>query len=48
MCRRKQMDAASYQAALDTLAGQGYDVSRFQRVPQREETEGTPRFSAAT
>ena len=48
MCRRKQMDAASYQGALNSLAGQGYDVSRFQRVPQREATEVTPRFRAAT
>lgn len=40
MCRSKYMDGVTYQTALDSLANQGFDVSRFQRVPQRESTSG--------
>lgn len=35
MSRSKQMDEPSYSTALRSLAAQGYDVSRFQKVPQR-------------
>ena len=34
MSRSKQMDEVSYRAALRSLTSQGYDVSRFQKVPQ--------------
>jgi apolipoprotein D and lipocalin family protein len=36
MSRSKQMDEISYRAALKSLTSQGYDVSRFQKVPQGE------------
>ena len=35
MSRAKTLDAKTYQAVLDRLAGQGYDPSRFQKVPQQ-------------
>lgn len=40
MSRGKTMDPATYQAALKNLASQGYDVSRFQMVPQQAPPPG--------
>ncbi len=34
MARQKTMPDATYQAILKRLAGQGYNISRFQKVPQ--------------
>jgi apolipoprotein D and lipocalin family protein len=34
MARRKTMPEATYQAILKRVATQGYDISRFQKVPQ--------------
>jgi len=34
MARAKTMPDPTYQAILKRLAGQGYDISRFQKVPQ--------------
>jgi hypothetical protein len=34
MARSKTLDAATYQNALDDLTKQGYDASRFVKVPQ--------------
>jgi len=36
MSRSKHMDETTYQKALKSLAGQGFDVSRFRKVPQQE------------
>jgi len=35
LARSKSMDGATYQQALASLAAQGYDISRFQKVPQQ-------------
>ena len=35
MSRSKTMDEGTYQAVLASLASQGYDVSRFKKVPQQ-------------
>ena len=35
MARAKTLDDATYQAALSSLSKQGYDVSRFKKVPQQ-------------
>jgi apolipoprotein D and lipocalin family protein len=35
MARSKTLDEPTYQAALANLRDQGYDVSRFEKVPQR-------------
>jgi apolipoprotein D and lipocalin family protein len=35
MARSKTMSDANYQAALKDLASQGYDTSRFEKVPQQ-------------
>jgi apolipoprotein D and lipocalin family protein len=35
MSRSKTMDDATYEGVLKSLAGQGYDVSRFRKVPQQ-------------
>jgi apolipoprotein D and lipocalin family protein len=36
MSRSKTMDDATYEGVLKSLAGQGYDVSRFKKVPQQQ------------
>ncbi len=36
MSRKKTLDEATYQEILSRLAGQGYDTSRFQKVPQQQ------------
>lgn len=38
MARDKSVDDAVYQKALKSLTGQGYDVSRFRKVPQSPST----------
>ena len=38
LSRQPQMDEATYQGLLARFAAQGYDIGRFQRVPQRPET----------
>jgi apolipoprotein D and lipocalin family protein len=35
MAREKTLDDATYQTLLRGLADQGYDISKFQKVPQR-------------
>jgi apolipoprotein D and lipocalin family protein len=35
LARSPQLDAATYQRTLEVLAAQGYDTSRFQKVPQQ-------------
>ena len=42
--RQKTMDDATYHALLQRMAQQGYDVSKFQRVPQLPEQIGRPDF----
>lgn len=37
LSRTPELDKATYQSLLDRLAGNGYDVSAFQRVPQTPE-----------
>jgi apolipoprotein D and lipocalin family protein len=46
MARAKTMDEATYQGALASLAGQGYDVSRFKKVPQQVSSAPQPTASA--
>jgi apolipoprotein D and lipocalin family protein len=40
MARAKTMDDSTYQGALASLASQGYDVSRFKKVPQQVTPSG--------
>jgi apolipoprotein D and lipocalin family protein len=40
MARAKTMDEATYRGALTSLASQGYDVSRFKKVPQQTTPAG--------
>jgi apolipoprotein D and lipocalin family protein len=42
MARAKSMDVGAYDEALKNLAGQGYDVSRFQKVPQQPAKQTVP------
>lgn len=42
--RTPDISDAAYAAALQTFATQGYDVSKFRRVPQRPEQIGQPGF----
>ena len=42
MARAPQIAEADYQSILQFLAGQGYDVSRIRKVPQRWDTQVTP------
>jgi hypothetical protein len=37
MARDKQMDDDDYAAVLKSLAAQGYDVTKFRKVPQSPE-----------
>jgi len=47
MSRSKTMDEATYQAVLKSLAGQGYDVSRFKKVPQQQPSSSAAAASSA-
>lgn len=42
MARAPQIADADYQSILQFLAGQGYDVSRIRKVPQRWDTQVAP------
>jgi len=41
LARTKRLDEATYQRALNSLASQGYDVTRFKKVPQFPPTSAT-------
>jgi apolipoprotein D and lipocalin family protein len=43
MARSKTLDESTYQSALKSLSSQGYDVSRFQKVPQQVSSTGSAR-----
>jgi apolipoprotein D and lipocalin family protein len=40
MARSPSIPAADYSAIIDVIAGQGYDISKIRRVPQRHEESG--------
>lgn len=42
--RQQAMDDATYQALLQRMTAHGYDISKFQRVPQFAEQQGKPGF----
>jgi apolipoprotein D and lipocalin family protein len=42
--RKPEIDDATYQSLLGRMQDQGYDVSRFRRVPQTPEQIGKPGF----
>jgi apolipoprotein D and lipocalin family protein len=44
LSRSPGMDEATYQALLARFGEQGYDVSRFRRVPQTPEQIGQPGY----
>jgi len=44
LSRSQRMDEATYQALLARFGEQGYDISRFRRVPQTPEQIGQPGY----